>query len=67
MKKLLLTLTLLLSTIVSAEEIKCYNYGHVVYHHNVKDISYSDNVMVFVEKKSGKVFVTDLDCMIKMN
>jgi hypothetical protein len=65
MKKLALLLILFCS-IAQANEVKCYSNGHMVYSRHVRDISYMDDVLVFVEENSDKVVITTLDCVVKI-
>jgi hypothetical protein len=66
MRYLVALMTLFLCASVLADEIKCYNYGRVIYARHGKDFIYSEGVISFREATTDKyVFITS-DCIVKI-
>jgi len=66
--RILIALALtLLATNVFAEEIRCYNYGRLIYHANVYNVAYSeDGFYIFMESKTKKTVILSGDCVLKL-
>lgn len=68
MRYIALLMFLMIPTLSLANEVKCYNaHGRLIYNHAVHDVSYVDDVLVFVENKSNMVILTTTDCIVRIN
>jgi len=64
----LLALILALSIgMANADEIRCYQNGKLVYHHQVSDMSYNDGVFAFKEANAEKVVFASMECIAKVD
>lgn len=66
--RILIALALsLFATNVLADEIRCYNYGRLIYHANVYNVTYSDDgFYIFIEAKTNKAVILSGDCVLKL-
>lgn len=66
MKKLLLGLLLSLSIPAHAHYLQCFSAGKMIYHGNVENISYADDVISFVDTKHKYLAFAFADCIVKI-
>ncbi len=62
-------LALLFFPIISlADEVTCFSKkGKVIYHNQIKNIQTLEMLLIFNEKKSGVLVLTNSDCIIKIS
>lgn len=66
MRFVIFSFLIIFSTLCFAHEIKCYSKGQNVYHHQVHNITFLENLTMFDENNSKKSVITNLDCIAKI-
>jgi hypothetical protein len=67
MRKILVLLSLLLSANAFADSIRCYDNGHLIYHREVKNVTFTGDFFVFQEIASDKVVLYSGKCVLKID
>lgn len=66
MRYFLALILLGVSSFASADEVRCYNGGKLIYHHQAGDFRYLDGLMAFTEAGTNKIVFASVDCIVKI-
>lgn len=60
-------LNLFISHTTFADSIKCYSGNKIIYHHNIKDVTFTGDMFVFVEKDTENMMMYSGDCIVTVD
>jgi hypothetical protein len=67
MRKYILALLVMLCTNVWADSIRCFDHGRVIYYRNIKNVTFTGEMFVFIEDPSDKVVMYTGKCLVKID